>query len=143
MNVEPLLTDHVSATYNSETKMATVTYQGALTQSVTTKAYQWIFASAMKIGVENIYGSMFDFREVTSFELANIRTVKREKTAHADVDFSQVPTGLIVKTMYQEQMVRVSMRVTEQSDRLRIVYSEEDALAFIKSWHQNQAQKSE
>ena len=144
MIIESLQTDNASAVYNTETNIATVTYRGALTPSVTAQAYQWLFINAVKIGVENINGGIFDFREVTTFELANIRTVKREKTVHADkVNFNQIPTALMVKTLYQEQMVRVSMRVTEQSDRLRIVYSEEDALAFIKSWHQNKANKSE
>ncbi len=138
MIIEPLQTDNVSANYDAETRIATVTYRGALTPAITAQAYAWIFASAQKIGVENIIGGIFDFREVTTFELANIRTVKREHNIHgAEIDFSTVPTALWVKTMYQEQMVRVSQRVTDQSGRLRIVYDEDEALTFIKTWHQN------
>lgn len=139
MIIESLKTDNVSASYDPETRIATVTYYGALTPSITAQAYAWIFSGAQKLGVENIYGGIIDFREVTTFELANIRTVKREHTMHrGEVDFSTLPTALLVKTMYQEQMVRVSMRVTDQSSRLRIVYDEDEAHTFIKNWHQNQ-----
>lgn len=55
------------------------------------------------------------------------------------VDFSAIPTALLVKDLYQEQMVRVTMRLTEQSNRMQIVYSLEEAKLFIQDWHQMNA----
>lgn len=137
MIVEPLNGENVTATFDPETRIASIVYTGELTPPVTTQAYGWVISSALQVGVENIYGGYFDFRNVTKFRLENVRTVKRaHKSKPPAVDFSRIPTSLIVKNMYQEQMVRVSMRVNEQSDRLRIVHSEEEALNFVNEWHQ-------
>lgn len=144
MNVEPLNTENVTASFDPDTRIACITYTGELTPAITTQAYGWIISKALEVGVENIYGGYFDFRDVTKFLVENVRTVKRaHKSKPPAVDFSRTPTGLIVKDLYQESMVRVSMRVNEQSDRLRIVHSEEEALQFLDEWHQSNEVKSE
>ena len=144
MNVEPLKTDNVTATFDPETGIARVVYKGNLTPGITAHAYGWVINSAFQVGVEKIYGGYFDFREVAKFMVENVRTVKRAHEAKPpEVDFSRVPTGLIVKNLYQESMVRVSMRVNEQSTRFRIVNTEEEALQFFEEWHQQNSAPSE
>ena len=49
---------------------------------------------------------------------------------------SHIPVGLIVRTIYQEQMVRISTKLTQQTQRMKIVKSMDEALAFIQEWNQ-------
>ena len=41
--------------------------------------------------------------------------------------------------MYQEHMVTVSMRLTQQEDRMQLVNTEKEALAFIEAFKQKSA----
>lgn len=97
-----------------------------------------MFKQVSAIGIENVRGGIFDFSQVDIFNLDNIWAVKQEVTSHAsEVSFGDIPTALVVKTLYQENMVKISMRMNEQTDRLQIVHTQEEALAFIDGWHQN------
>ena len=138
MEVESLELENASARYDSEARLAFITYRGTLTGQVTMQVYQWIGEKAQLVGMDNIRGGVFDFRDVTTFDFGNVHTVRREsRSVRNKLDFSQTPAALLVKSLYQEQMVKVAMRVTGETPRLRIVDSMEAALAFIEDWYKN------
>lgn len=137
MNILPLEDTNVTAIFDGTTGYIHVKYFETLTPAITTSFYQWLFGVADKIGIKAVRGSTIDFRKVKTFHQGNIRTAQKEsRSANQQLDLSHIPVGLIVTTVYQEQMVRISTKLTQQTQRMRIVKSEEEALAFIQEWNQ-------
>ncbi len=132
--------DDLTVYFDEATSIAWAIYRGPMTASLTIRAYQAMAEIVSVIGAEAIYGAIFDFREVTNFESYTLSTVMREsKKANMKFDFSHVPVALLVGSGLQEQMVRVTLKVSPQDFRKRIVRSEAEAKAFIDEWHSRDA----
>lgn len=135
-------TDGFSAYLNEETKIPHVTYPEYLIPEVTTNMYAWFGDLIDEYGIENLRGCIFDFTQVKKFHPANFRTARAEsRKINEKADLSAFPVAFLVQDMKQEQMLRVSMRLTQNPARLRIVYSFESAVAFIKEWYKELAKQ--
>ncbi|MFN8371789.1 MAG: hypothetical protein U0694_02785 [Anaerolineae bacterium] len=113
-----------------------VVYRGVLTSSVTHAVYEWTTEFAQVVNVEEVRGAVYDFRQVTDAETGNLAAVHREsRNLNVRVDTSHTAVALIVETVHQEQIVRISMQVTPGHERKRIVKSMDEALKFIDEYH--------
>jgi hypothetical protein len=129
---EPNVTGH----FDIHNRIFYVTYRGTLNADTTNKAYMWLFIEGAKVNIANIHAFIFDFSQVTKFERENTFATKRQsQTARAAVDLSRIPAALVVKTVYQEQMVLLSTKVNEVEERTRIVKSQAEAMTFIDQFH--------
>lgn len=135
-----LKTDEIDAHYDTEEKLLIVAYTGILSADVTSQFYSWL-VSTMKENptlVGEARGSIYDFRGVTDFQSSNITTTRKQSTTvNQSVDIRDHPVALVVETILQERMIASTMRLTQQTDRKKIVYSIEDAKAFIEAWHKD------
>jgi hypothetical protein len=138
MKYEKLETANVIAHFDEEDSVLRITYIGQVTPDVTESVYSWIgrliVSSGGNVGLAR--GSIYDFRQVTDFVNRNLSTAQRESSQLSrKVDVSNHPVALLVDTFYQEQFVRLSMKVSKQDNRKRIVHSEADALTYIDEFH--------
>lgn len=131
-------TEHFTAFYDEESRILFVTYRDALTPSISAQFYRWLGQTAQNHPdkVLTARGSIFDFREVTSFGSGNLTSVQRQsqQIGHK-MELSNHPVALIAKTVYQQEMLRLTMQITQKQDRKRIVSSVDEALAFINEFH--------
>ncbi len=137
VTIDRLDSENVSAYYDMEAQIAFITYRNEVNPATTKLAYEWIGKSAAVAGITNVRGGVFDFREVTKFGGYNFTVVRQERQkVKAKHDFSHIPTALIVKNLFQERMVMISLKITEKSERVKIVEDMESALDFIQDWHE-------
>jgi hypothetical protein len=135
--LKPLQIETSEAFYDDALRLVVVKYRGVVNSMVTAAVYGWVLELVANVPIETSRGSIYDFREATHFDNTNLRTVQRSsKKINVQVDVSNHPVALLVSNMLQEQMVRVSMKITPQEERKRIVKSEQDALAFINDWNE-------
>lgn len=134
-----LKTDEIDARYDATEKLLIVVYQGVLSPEVTSQFYGWLI-NLMKENpalVAEARGSIYDFRQVTDFQSKNITTARRESSSVTQTaDVRDHPVALVVESKLQERMVESTMRITQQTDRKRVVHTIEEAKAFIDDWHQ-------
>lgn len=142
--IQPLNEADLRAYYDNDKKIFFIHYIGTLTADTTTKAYAWLFQNGLSIGIENIRAFVFDFTKVTKFRRDNTFASKRQsQTANKVVDLSRIPAALIVNTIYQEQMVILSMKVNGVEERTRICKSHAHAMAFIEQFHRELTKRDE
>lgn len=111
-----------------------VKYQGNLSGESARMYYRWLMQH-MAATIPDVRGSIFDFREVTTIDASNTRTVGQSSTsAHRNADLSHIGVALIAKDHYQEQMLRITAQMTPNPHTKRIVRSTEEALAYIEEW---------
>jgi hypothetical protein len=123
---------HLKILFDTDTGIGTTTYQAVLLPQHTAEAYQWFAAYLDRIGLQNIRGLIFDFRNVQKFEQGNFQAVKREsKQINTELDLSHFPVALLISNLYQEEMVRVASKITGQEKRIRILHSEEETADFF------------
>jgi uncharacterized protein YggU (UPF0235/DUF167 family) len=130
--------------YDKEQRILYVTYLNELTPEITGQVYNYIGSLLQSIGAEAILGGIFDFRQVKKFHSSNVSTVQRTSTnLNVNYDMSHIAVALIANGLQQENTVRISMRVTPQEHRKRIVNSVEDAMAFITEFHKKRTQSTQ
>lgn len=135
MNVESLQVEQATAYFDEERRYIRVAYRGSLGSDVTVQVYDWIDRVVKQIGVDGILGEIFDFSEVTEFQPENLQTARKtSKRMNVRLDTSSLPVALVVKTFYQEEILRGAMQIAPGHARKRIVKSEAEALAFIEEW---------
>jgi hypothetical protein len=89
-----------------------------------------------KIGTENLYGEVFDFREVTFFSLDNlIGARKNSRRMNIMANTHEFPVAMIVASRMQEEVLRGPMQVMPGNKRKRIVKTVDEAVAFLDEWH--------
>jgi hypothetical protein len=138
MAIPVLDTETVRAEYNAETKILCVTYFGILSPDVTNQYYGWLIPIMQNHPhlVTEARGSIYDFRQVTDFRSSNITTARKQsQTASQSAELKNHPVALVVETPLQERMVSVMMKLTEQTDRKKLVSSVEEAQDYITAWH--------
>jgi hypothetical protein len=139
--IVPLETENVQADYDAEAKILRVTYKGVLTPQVTVEFYTWLGGIMQQNPtlILEALGSIFDFRQVTDFKSSNITTVRKQsQTVTQNPEAKNHPVALVVETIFQERMVSVTLKMTEQQDRKKVVNSIEEAQDYIAAWHKKQ-----
>lgn len=127
--------DGFEAYFDAEASIARVVYPDHLTPDITRQMYKWFGELAEEVGMETLKGCIFDFRGVSKFHPQNARAAQTEsRKINARFDLSKFPVAFLVRDMYQEQMLRVSMRITQNSERLRVIHDEAEAVQYITRW---------
>jgi hypothetical protein len=125
----------VYATYEDKLHIIFVTYQGVLTGETARHYYRWLTQN-FESTIQDVHGCVFDFREVTTIESSNTRTITQSShSVHRSLDLKHVATALIAKDHYQEHILRITADMTPYPHNKRIVQSMGDALEFIMEWH--------
>ena len=142
-DVQKLNEANVSGYFDKDTRIFHIHYKGILDAEATNKAYSWLFTQGTEVGgIDNIYAFVFDFTEVVKFRRDNTFATKRQsQTAKVSIDLSRVPAALVVKNIYQEQLVLLSMKVNDVEERTKICKSHAEAMTFIDLFHQKLAKR--
>jgi hypothetical protein len=141
MSFPPLQQPQVEARYEPENQIVYVRYTGVLGSDASDRAYTWLAELINKIGIENIYGEIFDFTQVTQFQPDNIINArKNSRKLNLRVNIHETPVAMIVRDAVQEEILRGPMRNVPENKRKRIVHSDEEALAFFEEWHKQIAE---
>jgi hypothetical protein len=83
-------------------------------------------------------GEIFNFQDVEDFGLTNLMLARQmSKSINIRKDTSRIPIALVVKNVYQEEILRGPMQVSPENKRKKIVQSEEEAVEFIDDWHRS------
>lgn len=137
--MQPIEEQHLQVYFDEAQKLVRVHYPEQLTPDITVRVYQWMTDLIHEIGVQNVLGGVFDFRNVQKIHEANTQVARSQsKTMNQQIDLSRVAVALIVGNLFQEQMVKVSMKLTTHSERISVVFSEQEAFDFIREFHASQ-----
>lgn len=143
MSIEPLESPHANARYDEEHNIVWVTYRGMLDADATSKVYSWLSKFFDARDNNNIDGEIFDFRNVETFGPDNLfEARKKSRGFNLKQDISHLPVAMICSNFYQEEILRGPMQNIPENNRKAIVHSDEEALDFIVSWHQNREQNN-
>jgi len=130
-------TEQVSAIFDEDSSIIYVTYYGALTGEGPKIVYGWLDELYEEIDVNSIYGQIFDFRQVEEFAQENLKTARKTSNRmNMKIDTSHVPVALLISDPYHQEVLHSSMRISPDHERKKIVWSEEEALAFFEKWHE-------
>lgn len=139
--MEPLRleSDQVTAYVDLPTKTAFIIYKGKLDAAVTQKVYAWINGMiAMYQEHAPAIQVIFDFRAVTEFDMTNLAKARTEsQNISRSYDLSWMPAALLVANDHQKHMVGLSLKVSGQEARSRVVENEDEARAFFGEWWKN------
>jgi len=128
--------EQARAYYDAESAIIFVHYRGTLTGDAANDVYGWLEELYDEIDVDNLYGIVFDFREVKDFDESNLKTARRVSSRmNMRIDTSHVPAALIIRDPYHQEILFGSMRVSPEHARKKIVWSEEEAREFLDQWH--------
>lgn len=131
---EELHTANIDGFFDEKARILRVTYRGVMTAQVTRDVYGWIGRLIVSTGgnVNIALGSIYDFTAVTQFDSLTLSTTQRSSQAvNRDAELRYHPVALIVRTPFQREYVRLTMKVSPQEDRKKIVDNLADAEAFI------------
>lgn len=133
--VERLDTEQATAYFDDEHRIVRIAYRGTLGAEPAEHVYEWLDHLMKDASDESIQGEIFDFQQVVEFLPENLRTA-RKSSKRLNLRLEKVlPVALIVKTFYQEEMLRSAMQIPPDHPRKRIVHTEAEAVAFIIEWH--------
>lgn len=136
MPIPQLAHECASARFDEETGIVYIAYQGLLDNTASTAVYDWLGDLINSIGIDKIYGEIFDFREVAEFMPDNLIDARRNSRRYnMKNDVKKLPVAMIVKDFVQEEILRVPMQNVKENERKAIVHSMEDAEAFLHTWH--------
>ncbi|MCA9915514.1 MAG: hypothetical protein KC496_19305 [Anaerolineae bacterium] len=136
----PLQHPKATARYDEETGIIYVSYTGLLDGETSTAVYNWLGDLTDAIGIEQLRGEVFDFREVTEFMPDNLMEARRNSRRYnLRNDIKRLPVTMIVKDFYQEEILRGPMQNVKENQRKTVVWSPEEALSFIQSWHEDRS----
>lgn len=142
MAIADLSMEKATAHYDQESKIARITYRGVLTAEESTAVYDWLGTLIEAVGIDGVYGEIFDFRDVTEFEPDNLMQARRNSRRHnLRNDGRRLPVAMIVSSFVQEEILRGPMQNVEQNTRKTIVWKEAEALAFLKQWNESQEEE--
>lgn len=139
MSIAPLEHEQTTASYDAESKIAFIKYQGVLTADDSTAVYDWLADLVEAVGLTNIYGEIFDFREVTEFAPDNLMEARRNSRRYNMRNrVRHLPVAMIISSFYQEEILRGPMQNVEENKRKTVVWEMEDAVSFLDGWHAEQ-----
>jgi hypothetical protein len=144
MGISALKHDNATAHYDDDSGIAYITYTGLLTADASTAVYEWLSDLIAEVGIDNMYGEVFDFRAVKEFMPDNLLQARRKSRGYnLRNDVKKLPVAMIVENYYQEEILRGPMQNVEENKRKRIVRKMDDALAFLHEWHADKEQDPE
>lgn len=136
MTMLPVLdSETVHAYRDAETDISYITYKGAVDGRTTQAVYEWVKDLLTYIDNTKTRGVVMDFRQVTKFMPDHLSTVRRESRDLNKAETLVHPVAMVVQNLYQEQMVKVSVRMSERPDHVQFVNSIEEGLAFFADWN--------
>lgn len=142
--MEPLKREQASAYFDEESHIAFITYRGVLSGEESTAVYDWLADLVEEIGLENIYGEIFDFRLVSEFAADNLMEARRNSRRHnMRNNVRNLPVAMVISNYYQEEILRGPMQNVEENKRKTVVWNMDDARAFLDEWHAAQEEPSE
>jgi len=137
MVLEPLELEQVSTKYDPESRIAYITYRGALGPDASGAAYKWIDRLINEVGIAHVYGEIFDFRQVLEFLPENLMDArKKSRRMNMKNNITNLPVAMIVNGLVQVEILRGPLQNVPENARKRIVYSMDEALAFLDEWHE-------
>lgn len=141
MNIAALKHENAEASYDEASGIAHITYQGLLTADATNAVYEWLGDLIDEVGLDELYGEVFDFRAVKEFMPDNLidarRNSRRYNMRH---DVKRLPVAMIIANYYQEEILRGPMQNVEKNKRKAIVWNMDEAIAFLHEWHATKEQ---
>ncbi len=144
MALLPLQHPKATARYDEETGIIYVNYSGLLDGETSTAVYNWLGDLTDAVGIEKMRGEVFDFRQVTEFMPDNLLEARRNSRRYnIRNDIKRLPVAMIVKDFYQEEILRGPMQNVRENQRKTVVWSMDEALQFIETWHEQQSAESE
>jgi hypothetical protein len=142
MAITELKTEKADARFDEESRIAYIEYRGILTAEESLAIYDWLADLVQELGIENIYGEIFDFREVSEFASDNLMEARRNSRRHNMRNrIRKLPVAMIVSNYYQEEILRGPMQNVEENKRKTVVWNMDDAIAFLRDWHARQKQE--
>jgi hypothetical protein len=133
-------TPQVTGHYDDTQHLAYITYYDVVTADVTADVYGWMGRVVDHYGDKAMGSCVFDFRKVSRFDHTNTRKISQTSgQLNVNYDLSHVPVPLIVRDDKQEQLVRVTLHLTPQEKRKRLVKSVDEAWAFIDEFRKEAA----
>ena len=143
MEIQTLQLDQADARYDTEQKIAIINYHGALGDHIAIDVYTWLDDVISIVGIDNMRGEIFNFQDVEDFGLTNLMLARQKsKSINIRKDTSRIPIALVVKNVYQEEILRGPMQVSPDNKRKKIVHSEKEAIDFINNWHNSLMEKT-
>jgi hypothetical protein len=143
MPIPDLKHPNAKAFYNVDNGIAYITYMGYLTADASIAVYDWLNDLIAEVGIDNMYGEIFDFRIVEEFMPDNLLEARRKSRGYnIRNNVKKLPVAMIVSNHYQEEILRGPMQNVEENKRKIIVWTMADALNFLKEWHANLMQES-
>lgn len=139
MSIAPLSLENANARYDTDSKIAFIEYKGVLTADDSVAVYEWLADLVEAVGLENIYGEIFDFREVTEFAPDNLMEARRNSRRYNMRNrIRSLPVAMIISNFYQEEILRGPMQNVEENKRKAVVWEMDDAVTFLNEWHAEQ-----
>lgn len=139
MSIAPLEMEQASAHFDEESKIAFIKYNGVLSAEESTAVYNWLADLVEVVGLEGIYGEVFDFRKVEEFAADNLMQARRNSRRHnMRNNVRRLPVAMIISNFYQEEILRGPMQNVEENKRKALVQNMDEAVAFLNKWHEEQ-----
>lgn len=139
MSIAPLEMEKASAYFDDESRIAFVKYSGVLSAEESTAVYDWLADLVEAVGLEGIYGEIFDFRKVQEFASDNLMQARRNSRRYnMRNNVRRLPVAMIISNFYQEEILRGPMQNVEENKRKTLVYKMEEAVDFLHQWHEAQ-----
>lgn len=132
----PLKLNNVTVYVDLKTRLAIYEYRNVVNIETTEAVYKWMSEGMSTwFDVADFRASIFDFRQVTHFEIGNTPVaIRASQAANEITDLARFPVALIVSTLRQEVKVRTTMMGGDGA-RKYVSRSEDQALAFINEWN--------
>jgi hypothetical protein len=130
--------EHFTAYYNDSDQVFYVQYHGTVTPAVSARFYQWLIGllPSYPQEVAQARGSIYDFRDVVDVASTNLSSAQRQsQQINQQADLQNHPVAVIARDRVQQGLLSVTMKISPQSDRKRVVQTEDEALAFIDDFH--------
>lgn len=125
----------VHAYRDPETDVSYITYKGVVNRRTTESVYEWVKELLTQVDNSKTRGVVMDFRQVIKFTPDHLSTVRRESRDLNKAETLVHPVAMVVQNLYQEQMVKVSVRMSERPDHVQFVNSIEEAIAWFETWN--------
>lgn len=125
----------VSAYRDPHTNISYITYKGAVNGRTTQAVYEWVKELLAVVDNSQTRGVVMDFRQVTKFMPDHLSTVRRESRDLNKAETLVHPVAMVVQNLYQEQMVKTSVRMSERPDHVMFVNTLDEALAWFADWN--------
>lgn len=143
MTVATLEKENVMGHYDADKRVVFVMYSGVLGADASSAAYDWLADVIEDVGIENIYGEVFDFTQVRQFQPENLVDArKHSRKLNLRVNIHETPVAMVVRDAVQREILRGPMRNVPENKRKRIVESTEEAFAFFAEWHKENRPQS-